>query len=161
MLRSHGTGGVMRRAAIGRRHRVLVVDDYRDIAESICSMLEMLGQECRMATTGREALEEASGFDPEIAIIDLALPDISGMDVACALRSQAAGQRLYIAALTAGWARPGLRDAIFAAGFDQYVLKPGNLAELLQAASEHLSSEPPRLGLSSCWVAAQPVAEIQ
>jgi DNA-binding response OmpR family regulator len=126
---------------LDRRYRVLVVDDYRDIAEGMCRLLEILGQDGHMATTGQGALEEASRFEPEIAIIDLALPDISGLDVARMLRSQASGRRLYLAALTAGGTQARIRDDALAAGFDQYLIKPANLRELLRAAAERLSEQ--------------------
>jgi DNA-binding response OmpR family regulator len=99
----------------------------------------MMGHESRMASTGSGALEEASRFEPDIVILDLALPDISGLEVARALRSQADGRALHIAALT-GCARAQQRAEALAAGFDQYVLKPGNLAALLGAATQGLAA---------------------
>lgn len=123
-----------------RRCRVLVVDDYPDVAEIACSLLEKLGQESRMANTGRGALEEASRFNPNIVILELTLPDISGLEVARALRARILEHPVHIAALT-GWAGAQERDDAFAAGFDQYVVKPGNLTLLLWAAVRCLSDE--------------------
>jgi CheY-like chemotaxis protein len=104
-------------------HRVLVLDDYPDAAFSISMLIEMLGHECRIATRGFEALELALDFEPDIAFLDLDLPDIHGFEVARRLRAMAAERPLYLAAIT-GSDRPDNRAQAAAAGFDQHVLKP-------------------------------------
>jgi two-component system, OmpR family, response regulator len=104
--------------------RVLVVDDYPDAAEIACLLLESLGHECRAATTGAGALAEAERFDPQIVILDIGLPDISGYDVARELRRRC-GAGIYLAAVT-GWGQPADRVRAFAAGFDLHVLKPAD-----------------------------------
>lgn len=113
------------------RMRVLVVDDYPDSAETASMLLAIYGHECRTAITGQGALEEAAAFDPDIVILDIGLPDMSGYEVARALRARAAGRSLYLAAVT-GWGQPEDRVQAFAAGFDQHVLKPTNAAKILQ-----------------------------
>jgi len=113
------------------RMRVLVVDDYPDSAETASMLLAIYGHECRTAITGQGALEEAAAFDPHIVILDIGLPDMSGYEVARALRARAAGRPLYLAAVT-GWGQPEDRVQAFAAGFDQHILKPTNAAKILQ-----------------------------
>jgi CheY-like chemotaxis protein len=113
------------------RLRVLVVDDYPDSAETASMLLALYGHECRTAVTGRGALDEAAAFDPDIVILDIGLPDISGYEVARALRARAAGRPLYLAAVT-GWGQPEDRVQALAAGFDQHILKPTNAAKILQ-----------------------------
>lgn len=108
--------------------RVLVVDDYPDAADIACMLLTMHGHECRSVTTGQGALDEAARFDPDIVILDIGLPDISGYDVARELRRRA-GRAIYIAAVT-GWGQPADRLRAFAAGFDQHVLKPTDAVKL-------------------------------
>src|SRR5687768_2968893 len=108
--------------------RVLVVDDYPDAAEIACILLEILGHDCRSVMTGAAALEEAARFDPDIVILDIGLPDISGYDVARQLRARG-GRRMYLAAVT-GWGQHADRALAFAAGFDQHVLKPTDAAKL-------------------------------
>ena len=107
------------------RHRVLIVDDYPDAADIACTLLTLHGHECRFACCGKEALETAQEFQPDIAILDIGLPDISGYEVAGALRKAYAGKPLYIAAVT-GWGQPEDRMRAFAAGFDHHVLKPAD-----------------------------------
>lgn len=111
--------------------RVLVVDDYPDSAETASMLLMLYGHECRTAVTGRSALDQAAVFDPDIVILDISLPDMSGYEVARALRARPGGQELYLAAVT-GWSQPQDREQAFAAGFDQHVVKPTNSAKILE-----------------------------
>src|ERR1041385_5285764 len=83
-----------------RSHRILVVDDFPDAAETACVLFALMGHECRVAFKGFEALSVALAFDPDIVILDIGLPDISGYEVARVLRKQS--QRMHIVALT-GW----------------------------------------------------------
>ena len=120
------------------RHRVLVVDDYPDAAETACTLLSLLGHDCRFATSGQQALAEAAQFDPDIAILDIGLPDVSGFDLARELRRRSGGKPLYLAAVT-GWGQPEDRIKAFAAGFDHHVLKPadrGKLTLILELADK-------------------------
>jgi DNA-binding response OmpR family regulator len=112
-----------------RTFRVLVVDDYLDAAESACILLGLLGHDCRVATCGADALIEAARFDPEIAILDIGLPDLSGFELARELRKRFAGRPLFLAAIT-GWGKPEDRIKAFTAGFDYHVLKPADQDKL-------------------------------
>jgi CheY-like chemotaxis protein len=113
------------------RMRVLVVDDYPDSAETASMLLTLIGHDCRTAVTGQGALAQAAAFDPDIVILDIGLPDISGYEVARVLRARTGGRALYLAAVT-GWGQPGDRVQALAAGFDQHVLKPTDTAKILQ-----------------------------
>lgn len=121
--------------------RVLVVDDYPGAADVACLLLRMLGHEPLAATTGEQALESAATFDPDIVVLDLRLPDVSGFDVARALR-QRPGKRLFIAALTGSSSHED-RDRVRDAGIDMYVLKPAgadNLSRIITAARRSTSA---------------------
>ncbi|MBS1121090.1 MAG: hypothetical protein H6Q90_3318 [Deltaproteobacteria bacterium] len=127
-------------------HRVLVLDDYPDAALSISMLLEALGHECRIAIRGRDALDLAVAFEPDIAFVDLDLPDIHGFEVARRLRALASGRPLFLAAIT-GADRSTDRVQALAAGFDHHVLKPIDAAimkRVLDRAGSHLA----RLGAS-------------
>jgi CheY-like chemotaxis protein len=63
------------------KHRVLIVDDYPDAAETACTLLSLLGHDCQFATCGKDALALAPRFDPDVAILDIGLPDVSGFDL--------------------------------------------------------------------------------
>lgn len=123
--------------------RVLVVDDYPDSAEISSILLTFYGYECRIAVTGQGALEQAAEFDPDVVILDIDLPDISGYDVARTLRTRAGGRALYLAAVT-GWGQLQDRVKAVAAGFDQHVLKPidaSKILQILQLADRTLNRE--------------------
>jgi DNA-binding response OmpR family regulator len=97
----------------------------------------LLGHEARSALTGREAIASAEDWDPAVVILDLGLPDLSGYEVARALRARRSRTPLYIAALT-GWTQSRDRTRSIAAGIDQYIAKPASadkLRAILDAAS--------------------------
>ena len=106
--------------------RVLVVDDYEDTAKAFAMLLEQLGHDVRIATSGREALAVARAFEPDLVLLDIQLPDLVGYEVAERLRADAGSRPLGLIALT------GLntRQQCLAAGFDAYALKPVDLATL-------------------------------
>ena len=111
------------------RHRVLVVDDYPDTADVVRTLVELLGHDARIASSGRAALAMAYEFDPTVIILDIGLSDMNGCEVARTLRARRGGDRLVIAALS-GWSEPERRRAAIAAGCDQYIVKPANRAKV-------------------------------
>jgi two-component system, OmpR family, response regulator len=119
-------------------HRVLVVDDFPDAARAAAMLLRLLGHEVATAHSGRDALAVAESFQPDIVILDVGLPDLSGYDVARELRQRQRTPHVHIAALT-GWGQPSDRIHALAAGFDQHVLKPADATKLkaiIQLANE-------------------------
>lgn len=123
------------------RFRVLIVDDYPDAAESACILLTMLGHDCVTAMCGRDALIEAERFNPDVAILDIGLPDLSGFELARELRRRFAGRPLYLAAVT-GWGQPEDRLKALTAGFNHHVLKPtdrNKLASIMELAEQELA----------------------
>jgi DNA-binding response OmpR family regulator len=129
------------------RHRVLIVDDFPDAAEATDMLFTRLGHSCRCAVSGEHALDQAREFLPDIVILDIGLPDLSGYEVARALR-QGHGPGLYLVALT-GWGQPEDRRRAIEAGFDQHIVKPATaqtLCELIAAAErrrDQLGLPPP------------------
>jgi two-component system, sensor histidine kinase len=111
--------------------RVLVVDDCPDSAEMIATFLEMKGHETHVANDGRTAIEEAIRLVPDVAILDIGLPDVDGCEVARTLRRER--PQMLLIALT-GYGGDRDRVDIANAGFDAHLLKPvelGALATLL------------------------------
>jgi len=80
---------------------VLLVEDNEDMAEVTAEFIRMNGLEVRIASSGQEALEIAGGFDPEIVLCDMRLPDMSGSDVLQALRSMESGKDVVLAIYSA------------------------------------------------------------
>ena len=114
-------------------HRILVADDNRDAAESLAMLLEMAGHEVRVADHGRAALAVAQVFRPDTALLDIGMPDMSGYEVAQALRAEPWASDIRLIALT-GWGQDADRRRALEAGFDQHVVKPvdpDRLAELI------------------------------
>jgi CheY-like chemotaxis protein len=112
-----------------RKLRVLVVDDHPDTTEVISILFRMLGHETRAVLRGRHALTATREFDPDLVVLDLGLPDISGYEVARALKKD--GRPRYLAATT-GWGREHDRVRAREAGFDHHLTKPIDLSKVRQ-----------------------------
>jgi DNA-binding response OmpR family regulator len=112
--------------------RVLIVDDNRDVADSECAMLHLLGHDCRTAYEVHAALDEAQAFQPHVVLLDLGMPR-NGFRIAEELRKRAQTFRPFIVAVT-GYGDGDHRDRSERAGVDYYMLKPAEpeaLAKLL------------------------------
>ncbi|HVH99599.1 MAG TPA: PAS domain S-box protein [Enhygromyxa sp.] len=103
--------------------RVLIVDDNVDAAESIAMLLQVSGFSVRCVYDGNSALTVASAYHPDVIILDIGLPDISGYDVARRLRAQRDFQRTPIVAVT-GYGQQGDRLRSREAGIDFHMTKP-------------------------------------
>jgi len=103
--------------------RILVVDDNKDVRECYRYFLEQLHHAVAEAETGTEALKVALKFKPELVLMDLALPDISGAEAAAAFRAISTFTYLPIIAMTAQSGRVWEAKAR-AAGCDGYLEKP-------------------------------------
>jgi two-component system, OmpR family, response regulator len=110
------------------RTRLLVVDDEPDIVELLSASLKYHGYEVAAATSGRQAMEEARRFRPDLILLDVMMPELDGFDVVRRLRGE--GTRVPVLFLTA---RDGTEDKIkgLTLGGDDYVTKPFSLAEIL------------------------------
>ena len=108
--------------------RVLVVDDNRDAADMLTSLLAALGHESRAAYGAREALATAGGFEPDVVFLDLNMPDGDGISLLPQLRA-IFGDRVHVAALT-GYGQQHDRDSTRAAGFQEHLTKPVEIDQL-------------------------------
>jgi CheY-like chemotaxis protein/two-component sensor histidine kinase len=116
--------------------RILVVDDNRDAADSLLVLLQFDGHDVRVAYTGEDALQVAREFEPDVVLLDLGLPDLSGFDVAESLRQDARTAAAQIIALT-GWGHDEHRRRARDSGIDHHLTKPvdpEHLARLIAAA---------------------------
>jgi CheY-like chemotaxis protein len=109
--------------------RILVVDDNRDAADSLGLLLRTLGAEVRVAHGGAEALAAFDAHEPSIVVMDVAMPDMSGYDVAREIRSRPLPRRPHLVALT-GWGHEDDRRRAREAGFDAHLVKPAELGAL-------------------------------
>jgi two-component system, sensor histidine kinase len=103
--------------------RILVVDDNVDGAEMIRSLLEMQGHILETAHTGVDAIARMRTFHPEVVILDIGLPDISGLELARRLRAMEGMEAVRLIALS-GYGKKEDKDAARLAGFDFHLTKP-------------------------------------
>jgi PAS domain S-box-containing protein len=116
-------------------HRVLVADDNRDAAESLAEVLRIEGHDVTLAFDGESALQEFKRVVPEIALLDIGMPLMSGNEVARAIRSLPGGDAAVLVAIT-GWGQQRDRAAAKDAGFDFHFTKPVDPAKVLRLIEE-------------------------
>ena len=105
------------------RRRVLVADDNEDSAATLSIMLEVIGNEVRIARDGREAVEIAAHWAPDVVLLDIGMPRLNGYDACRAIRATPSGREAFLVALT-GWGGQEDRARAEAAGFDRHLVKP-------------------------------------
>jgi CheY-like chemotaxis protein len=108
--------------------RVLIVEDNPDSRTILKMLLEVWGHEVEAAEDGREGVAKALAWRPEVAVVDIGLPYLDGLQVAAQVRS-ALGRAVRLIALTA-YAQPEDRRRAFAAGFDFFLAKPADPDQL-------------------------------
>ena len=109
--------------------KVLVVDDNRDAADSLCLLLKMKGYESSAAYSGPDAVAAADRDKPDVVLLDIGMPQMSGYDVVRELRHHSRAPRPRIYALTA-YTQVSDRLAAKQAGFDGHLSKPVDLEAL-------------------------------
>jgi signal transduction histidine kinase len=115
--------------ALPKGRRVLIADDNRDSADTLCSMLQMVGHDVRVCYDGVNALTQAELFRPEIMLLDIGMPVLNGLELASRVRERPWGANIRLIALT-GWGQPEDIRRSQRAGFDHHLVKPVELARL-------------------------------
>jgi CheY-like chemotaxis protein len=118
---------------------VLVVEDNRDVAESLKLLLELFGHRVCVAHDGIEALDSARAHRPGVMLVDIGLPEIDGYEVARRVRGEPALRDVTLVALT-GYARDEDRQAALTAGFDLHLVKPVDpekLEQMIRSVGRH------------------------
>ena len=124
----------------GSRRRILVVDDNRDAATSLATMLGLAGHETRAAWDGLEALAAAADFRPDVVVLDLGMPRLDGYETARRIRQQPWGKGAVLIALS-GWGQEEDRRRSLDAGFDHHLVKPVDLSEFTRLLAR-LAAQP-------------------
>ena len=109
--------------------RVLVVDDNRDAAESLATLLKLQGHQVHTAYDGLEAVEAAARIEPDVILLDIGLPTLDGHEAARRIRQQPANRGVVLVALT-GWGQAEDRNLSSEAGFNAHLVKPVTLQAL-------------------------------
>jgi signal transduction histidine kinase len=115
----------------GQGHRVLVVDDNRDAADSLAELLGLMGASTAVAYGVEEALAAMAVCTPTLAFIDIGMPVRDGYELAGLVRADSALADTVLVALT-GWGQATDRERIMAAGFDHHLIKPADLDQLTE-----------------------------
>jgi len=114
-----------------KRRRILVADDNRDSADSLATMLSMMGHETSAAYDGSEAIQKAASYRPDVIVLDVGMPILDGYEAARHIRSQPWSNGVVLVALT-GWGQEEDRARARRAGFDFHLTKPANPEALVR-----------------------------
>jgi CheY-like chemotaxis protein len=109
--------------------RVLVVDDNLQSAQTLGWMIESIGHEVRLATSGNMALDTATEFTPHVVMLDIGMPGMNGYEL-CQVMKQSPDLRKSVFVAQTGWSKEEHQDMSREAGFDHYLVKPIKLEEL-------------------------------
>jgi two-component system, OmpR family, response regulator len=113
-----------------RRLRIVVADDDSDAVVTLVALLQREGHEVREVYRGSEVLRMVRDFDPDVALIDIGMPGMTGYDVAREIRQRFGDVRPKLIAVT-GWKKASDRIAAQMAGFDHHLAKPFETEALL------------------------------
>ncbi|HEY6119777.1 MAG TPA: PAS domain S-box protein, partial [Pyrinomonadaceae bacterium] len=111
--------------------RIVIVDDNRDSADSLATLLKITGNETYLAHDGAQAVEVIEKHRPEVVLLDIGLPKMNGYEVCRRIREQPWGKDIVVIALT-GWGQDEDRRKSEEAGFDGHLVKPVDYEKLLQ-----------------------------
>jgi CheY-like chemotaxis protein len=120
--------------------RILVIDDNRDAAETLASLLQLTGNLTFMAHDGLEAISAALSFKPDIVLLDIGLPKLNGYQVAQRIRAEPWGKEMSLIAVT-GWGQEEDRRKAMDAGFNAHVVKPVDYVALMNVLAS-LGAQP-------------------
>jgi CheY-like chemotaxis protein len=129
------------------RERILIVDDNQFAADALARIIKIIGYDVRLAYSGQQAIEQIEAFQPDLALIDIGMPDLDGFEVARRVRQQCRVPPTILVALTA-WARNEDRRHAYECGFDRHVAKPislellRNVLAMLDQATACFSQQP-------------------
>lgn len=137
---------------------VLVIEDNQDTLELLQAWLETLGHSVQCAADGRAGLKLAMSMKPDLAFLDIGLPELDGIEVAKHLRASDPKRTIHLVAVT-GYGRPEDRARALDAGFDDYIVKPLDTSALERVLSRVASEEGAPATTSSSVPASSSPAE--
>jgi len=105
------------------RERILVVDDDCATADTLALLIETLGCEAKAVYNGLDAVQQVVEFQPDMALIDIGMPERDGYDTVAGIRQQPGGTHVILVAVT-GWSREEDKRRAYEAGFDLHITKP-------------------------------------
>lgn len=123
-------------ANLARPRRILVVDDNRDAADALSTLLTLHGHEVHTAFDGLQAVEAAASWEPDVILLDLGLPKLGGLQAARRIRARQHRRPILLVALT-GWSQDEDRRKTEHAGFDAHLVKPVSIGALTHLLAEY------------------------
>lgn len=121
--------------ADGPRRRILVVDDNRDAADSLATLLRLLGHDVATAHGGMDGVERTAESHPDVVLMDLGMPTMDGYEAARRIRAEPRGREPFLVAVT-GWGADADRRRTHDAGFDGHLVKPVDMGILSKMITE-------------------------
>jgi CheY-like chemotaxis protein len=142
-VRKRAVRGVIAREAPARagRCRVLVADDNRDAVDSLALLLESFGYEALIARSGPEALEVGNSNQPDVVVMDIGMPGMTGYETARRIRQHSWGRSALLIAVT-GWGQEEDKLQAREAGFDHHLSKPVDVEDILRLLGDFLKQMP-------------------
>ena len=128
------------RAVAGPPLNILVADDNPDSADAIAMLLEMGGDEVRVAYDGVAVLTAAESLRPDVLLLDIGMPGMDGHEVARRLRAVPATKDSLLVAIS-GWGTADDRAQSKAAGFDHHLVKPFDIGALEKLLNDHRAAK--------------------
>jgi CheY-like chemotaxis protein len=127
--------------------RILVVDDNRDSADMLATLLTLGGHDTHTANDGLAAVEAAAKLQPDVIFMDIGLPLLNGFEAARKIREQQSDKRPLLVALT-GWGQDADRRRSESAGFDAHLVKPVEMGLIRKLLVELRSGREAKSGQS-------------
>ncbi|MFZ5896406.1 MAG: chemotaxis protein CheB [Myxococcota bacterium] len=126
---------------LARGARVVVIEDNQDSREMLCALLSHAGLDCKSSDNGATGVALIEEFKPLVAIVDIGLPGLDGLEVARRVRANPEHKNIYLIALT-GYGQRTDREMALRAGFDEHLVKPVDFATLTRVlgTSKEVSS---------------------
>jgi two-component system cell cycle response regulator DivK len=122
--------------------KILVVEDNELNLKLFCDLLRVHGYEAEPVRDGREAIERAGAFAPDLIVMDIQMPHISGLDLIERMKGDEGLKGIPIMAVTA-YAAKGDEERIREAGAEGYVSKPISVVRFVEEVQKLLEREPP------------------
>jgi DNA-binding response OmpR family regulator len=120
--------------------RILIADDDRDSVLTLVLLLRQEGHDVRGVHSGREVMTAVRDFEPEVVLLDIAMPHLSGWEVARAIREQF-GRRVTLIGISGKYNHSADNILSETVGFDHYVMKPYDPQALIALiANKHIQS---------------------
>lgn len=109
--------------------RILVVDDDHDTADTMARLIQTMGFDAKPVYDGLQAVEEVVAYSPDMALIDISMPEHDGYETVERIRKLPEGMHMILVAVT-GWTREADKRRAYDAGFDLHIAKPMQVTTL-------------------------------